>query len=57
MLNLILLNVLKITVIINNILYTGFYYYIIIIKIPVRFSEKPSYIKLIFPEKAYLRFF
>ena len=57
MLNLILLNVLKIITVIDNILYTGFNNYIIIAEIPVSFSEKPLYIKLNFSKKARLRFF
>ena len=57
MLNLILLNVLKIIITVNNILYTGSDYYIIITEIPVNVSEKPLYIKLSFSEKTRLRFF
>ena len=56
-LNLTLLNILKIITAVNNILYTGSDYYIIIIKIPVSFSEKLLYVKLNFFKKTYLRFF
>ena len=52
-----LLNILLITVIINDILYTGSDYYIIITEIPVNLLKKPLYIKLNFPEKPRLRFF
>ena len=38
--NLALLNILKITAAVNNILYTGSDYYIIITEIPVSFFEK-----------------
>ena len=57
MLNLILLNVLKITAAVNDILYTGFNYYIIIAEIPINFLKKPLYIKLSFFKKAYLYLF
>ena len=57
MLNLILLNVLKIIITVNNILYTGSDYYIIIITIPVSFFKKLLHVKLNFPEKACLCFF
>ena len=57
MLNLALLNVLKTSVIINDILYTGFDYYTIMAEIPVSFFKKFLYVKLNFPEKACLRFF
>ena len=56
MLNLTLLNVLKTITVIDNILYTGFNYYIIITEIPVSPPEKPLYVKLSFPEKTRLRF-
>ena len=57
MLNLVLLNVLKITAAVNNILYTGSDYYIIITEIPVNPPEKLLYVKLNFPEKTRLCFF
>ena len=57
MLNLILLNILKAVAAVNNTLYTGSDYYIIITEIPVNLSEKPLRVKLNFPEKARLRFF
>ena len=57
MLNLTLLNVLKISVTVNNILYTGSDYYIIITEIPVNPPEKFLYIKLSFFKNACLRFF
>ena len=57
MLNLTLLNVLKVTAVINDTLYTGFNYYIIITEIPVNPPEKPLYVKLSFFKKARLRFF
>ena len=57
MLNLALLNVLKTAAAVDNILYTGSDYYIIIAEIPVSLSEKLLHAKLDFPEKARLRFF
>ena len=56
MLNLALLNVLKTTAAVNNILYTGSDHYIIITEIPAGPPEKPLYVKLSFPENARLRF-
>ena len=56
MLNLTLLNVLKITAAVDNILYTGSDYYIIIAEIPVNPPEKLLYAKLSFFKKARLRF-
>ena len=57
MLNLTLLNILRVITAVNDILYTGSDYYIIITEIPVNYLKNLLHIKLKFPEKTRLCFF